>query len=370
MDATAAPLKDTPLAQRHLLLGARLVPFAGFRMPIQYTGIIPEHRAVRSQVGMFDLSHMGEIEVRGQGMLAFLERMTTNDVTALSTYQAQYSLFLNEQGGIIDDLVVYHLPNRALLVVNAANIEKDYAWLTSHCPPGVRLANRSDETALIAIQGPRAEAVMTDLVDCDLSEIEYYHSAEGTVAGRQILFSRTGYTGEDGFEIYLPNELAEPCWDAALEAGAQYGIVPVGLGARDTLRLEMKYALYGNDIDETTHPIEAGLGWVVKPDKPHDFIGKSAVVAMKQKGASRKLVAFVMDAKAIPRGGCPIQAQGAVIGKVTSGTHSPSRDCGIGMGYVATAHAAPGSKIEIVIRDQQVSATVIKPPFVTNTSHR
>jgi len=370
METTSTPVKDTPLTSQHVALGARMAPFAGYRMPIQYAGIIPEHRAVRASVGLFDLSHMGEFEVRGPGMLEFLERMTTNDVASLQTYQVQYSVMMNPEGGIIDDLLVYHLPDRALLVVNAANIAKDFAWLSSHCPPSVQLVDRSDETALVAIQGPKAEAVMRKLVNYDLNDIAYYHAAEGMVVGQRIVFSRTGYTGEDGFEIYLPNDLAPSCWEAAMEAGAPFGIVPVGLGARDTLRLEMKYALYGKDIDDTTNPIEAGLGWVVKPDKPIDFIGKPHVVAMKQEGPRRKLTAFVMDDKAIPRPGCEIRVGGENGGKVTSGTQSPSLDKGIGLGYVAAEHTQPGTGIEVVIRDHPATATVIKPPFVKNTSHR
>lgn len=368
METATVPLKQTPLTAIHEAGGARMVPFAGFRMPVQYSGIIPEHRAVRTSVGIFDLSHMGEFEVRGPGMLDFLEWVTTNDVGSLQTYQCQYSLLMNDAGGIVDDLVIYHLPEGAMLVVNAANIDKDFAWLQKHCPPGVQLTNRSDEIALIAIQGPKAVDVVTRLVDCDLDEIAYYHAAEGTVGGHRIIFSRTGYTGEDGFEIYVPNELAESCWQAAMEVGEEFGIMPIGLGARDTLRLEMKYALYGNDIDDTTNPIEAGLGWVVKSEKPQDFIGKSHITAMKQNGLKRKLSAFVMDEKAIPRAGCEIHVGGLSVGKVTSGTHSPSLDKGIGLGYIATPHTKPGTKIEIVIRDKTASATIIKPPFVTTTS--
>ena len=367
---TQTEAKATPLAARHEALGARMVPFAGYRMPIQYTSIIAEHRAVRSSVGVFDLSHMGEFEVSGPGTLEFLERVTTNDVASLQFFQAQYTLMLNDDGGIIDDLLVYNLPGRAMLVVNAANIEKDFAWLQKHCPPSVKLTDRSADTALVAIQGPKAETVMARIADFDVTGIEYYHAAEGRVLGNTIIFSRTGYTGEDGFEIYLPNAMAQDCWDAAMRAGAEFGIVPVGLGARDTLRLEMKFALYGNDIDDTTNPIEAGLGWVVKPEKPVEFIGRRHVVAVKQGGPKRKLVAFVLNEKAIPRHGCDIQINGSIVGKVTSGTHSPSLDKGIGMGYVATECAKIGQTIGILIRGNAVPATIIKPPFVPNTSHK
>jgi aminomethyltransferase len=370
MDSAELPVKDTPLFEKHLALGARMVPFAGYRMPIQYTSIMAEHRAVRDSVGLFDLSHMGEFEVSGPGMLDFLERVTTNDVGSLNLFKAQYTLMLNENGGIIDDLLVYHLPGRAMLVVNASNIEKDFAWLQSHCPRSVTLTNRSDDTALVAIQGPKAEAVMGQLVKFDLSKLDYYTAAEGNVGGQKIVFGRTGYTGEDGFEIYTPNELAPDCWDAAVEAGAAHGAVPIGLGARDTLRLEMKFALYGNDIDETTNPIEAGLGWVVKPDKGIEFIGRDKVVAMKDAGPARRLAAFVMDGKGIPRHGCGIHADGETAGTVTSGTQSPTLNQGIGMGYINVAHAKAGTKIQIDIRGQDIPATVIKPPFVKNTSHK
>jgi aminomethyltransferase len=370
METATTSLKSTPLTETHERAGARMVPFAGYRMPVQYTGIIPEHRAVRASVGLFDLSHMGEFEVRGPGSLEFLEKMTTNDVGSLHTYQVQYSVMMNAEGGIVDDLVIYHLPEGAMLVVNAANIDKDYAWLKEHCPPGVQLINRSDDIALIAIQGPRSQEIMTKIVDCDLDEIAYYTAAEGTVNGHRIIFSRTGYTGEDGFEIYLPNELAKDCWEVAMELGQRFDIVPIGLGARDTLRLEMKYALYGNDIDDTTNPIEAGLGWVVKLNKPTRFIGWEHANAMKTAGPKRKLSAFTMDEKAIPRHGCEIRVNGEPVGEVTSGTHSPSLDKGIGMGYIAAGHTTPGTKLEIAIRDRSVPATVIKPPFVTNTSHR
>ncbi|MBI5867121.1 MAG: glycine cleavage system aminomethyltransferase GcvT [candidate division Zixibacteria bacterium] len=366
-DTTAKP---TPLLARHEALGARIAPFAGYLMPIQYSSIIAEHRAVRNSVGIFDLSHMGEFEVQGPGTLEFLERMTTNDVGSLQFFQAQYTLMLNDDGGIVDDLLIYNLPGRALLVVNAANLDKDFAWLQKHCPPGVKLTNRSDETALIAIQGPMAEAVMKRMAEFDLASIKYYHAAEGKVMGKNVVFSRTGYTGEDGFEIYLPNDMALDCWDAAMAAGKEFGILPIGLGARDTLRLEMKFALYGNDIDDTTNPIDAGLGWVVKPDKPIEFIGRKHVLAAKQGGSKRKLVAFTLNEKAIPRHGCDIQVNGAVAGVVTSGTHSPSLDKGIGMGYVATEHSKIGGTIGIVIRGNAVPATIIRPPFVQNTSHK
>jgi aminomethyltransferase len=362
--------KPTPLGARHEALGARMAPFAGYQMPIQYTSIMAEHRAVRNGVGIFDLSHMGEFEVSGPGMLEFLESVTTNDVASLKLYQAQYTLMMNDDGGIVDDLLVYNLPGRVMLVVNAANIDKDFAWLKKHCPPSVKLVDHSAETALVAIQGPKAEAVMSRIAEYNLAGIEYYHAADGKVAGHTVVFSRTGYTGEDGFEIYLPNDLAEGCWDAAMKAGAEFGITPIGLGARDTLRLEMKFALYGNDIDDATNPIEAGLSWVVKPEKPTAFVGREHIVAMKQSGPPRKLIAFVLNEKGIPRQGCDIQVNGSIVGKVTSGTHSPSLDQGIGMGYVATPYTKVGQTIGVMIRGNLIAATIIKPPFVQNTSHK
>lgn len=370
METATAPLKLTPLTAIHERLGGRMVPFAGYRMPVQYSGIIPEHRAVRQSVGIFDLSHMGEFDVRGPGAIEFLERMTTNDVSALKIHQCQYTVMMNDTGGIVDDLLIYRRPEGAMLVVNAANIDKDFAWLKQHCPPGVQLTNHSDETALVAIQGPRAQDVVGRLIKHDLDSIPFYWAADTKYDGRPIVFSRTGYTGEDGFEIYLPNDLAVRFWEQAMEVGQAFGMLPIGLGARDTLRLEMKYALYGNDIDMTTSPIEAGLGWVVKENKPFEFVGKQHILDIKKSGPRRKLVAFVMDEKAIPRHGCEIRAGGAAIGTVTSGTHSPSLDKGIGMGYVAAEHSKVGTKLEIVIRDKGVPATVVKPPFVANTSHR
>jgi aminomethyltransferase len=370
METMSTSVKETALIQKHEKLGARMVTFAGYRMPVQYSGILPEHRAVRSSVGIFDLSHMGEIEVAGPGMLEFLERVTTNDVASVATFQAQYTLMLNEEGGIIDDLVLYHLPGKAFLVVNAANTERVFAWLSEHKPDSVQLKNRSDELSLIAVQGPKTEAVVGKMVSYDLAQIPFYNAAVGNADGTPILISRTGYTGEDGFEIYMPNDLAMPCWDAAIDAGEEFGILPIGLGARDTLRLEMKYALHGQDIDETTNPYEAGLGWTVRPDKDVPFIGRDAVVAVKETGPSRKLTAFVMDERAIPRTGCGIRVNGEPVGKVTSGSHSPSLDKGIGLGYIATPHSKPDTKIEIVIRDKNVPATVIKAPFVKNTSRR
>ncbi|MBD3298513.1 MAG: glycine cleavage system aminomethyltransferase GcvT [candidate division Zixibacteria bacterium] len=367
---THTETRNTPLTQKHIALGAKMVPFAGYKMPIQYAGIMAEHKAVRESVGLFDLSHMGEFEVAGPGMLEFLETMTTNDVGALYPFQAQYSLMLNDDGGIVDDLLVYHLPGRAMLVVNAANIEKDFDWLQSHCPDTVKLTNKSYDTALVAIQGPKSVEVMKEIVDFNPDDLKYYHAAEGSVDGKTIVFSRTGYTGEDGFEIYMPNELAEGCWDAAMQIGAQFDIKPVGLGARDTLRMEMKFALYGNDIDDTTNPIEAGLGWVVKPDKAITFIGRDKVVEVKENKPQRKLTAFTIDDRGIPRQGCDICVGDETVGTVTSGTQSPSLGKGIGLGYVHVPHNKIGTSIEIDVRGRRLAATIIKPPFMKNTSHK
>jgi aminomethyltransferase len=370
METETNTLNDTALCARHETLGARMVPFAGYRMPIQYSGIIPEHKAVRTGVGLFDLSHMGEIEVSGPGMLDFLEKLTTNDVASVHTFQAQYTMMLNPEGGIIDDLVLYHLPDKAILVVNAANRERDFAWITEHAPKSVQLKDRSDELSLIAIQGPKAAEVVGQMVSYDLNEIGFYYAAVGNVNGTPILISRTGYTGEDGFEIYMPHALAESCWDAALALGAEFDIKPIGLGARDTLRLEMRYPLHGQDISESTNPIEAGLGWAVKTKKSIPFIGHEAIVAVKENGPTRRLVAFVMNERSIPRPECPIQIDGETVGWVTSGSHSPSMEQGIGLGYVESGHTKSGTEIGIVIRDKTIPAVIIKPPFVKNTSHK
>lgn len=362
MTSADAPLKRTPLFPVHVKAGAKMVPFGGWEMPVQYTGIIEEHRAVRRAVGLFDISHMGEFEVEGPEALSVLQRLTTNDVTAIEIGQVQYSLLCYPDGGIVDDLTVYRLAtNRFMLTVNAANIDTDWAWVTEH-GGGARWLNISAETALLAVQGPKAEGCVQRLADRDLSGLRYYWFVEGRVAGVPARISRTGYTGEDGFELYVAAADAERLWFALLEAGEPDGIVPVGLGARDTLRLEMRYALYGNDIDATTNPLEAGLGWVVKLAKG-DFIGRSAIQQVKAEGPKRKLVGFEMVDRAVPRHGYKIVKDGLEAGVVTSGSYGPAVDKYIGVGYVAAELAKVGSELEVEVRESPRRARVVPTPF-------
>ena len=365
-----AGLRKTPFYDIHIKLGAKMVPFAGFIMPLQYRSIIEEHRRVRTTVGIFDLTHMGEFEISGPESLDFLQKMTTNDVKRLEVMQIQYTTMCYEDGGIVDDFLVYRLQDKYMLVVNAANIEKDFAHLQNHLPDeAVELKNISHETALLAIQGPEAEKVLRKMADYDLSTLQFYWSAYAEVCGERILFSRTGYTGEDGFELYLPNELAPKFWEKAMEAGREFGVEPIGLGARDSLRLEMKYALYGNDIDRTTTPLEAGLGWIVKLDSD-DFFGKEALLKQKREGISRKLVAFQLKERGIPRQHCRILRDGKQIGEVTSGMFSPSLEIGIGLGYVPAEFSKIGESLEIDIRGKKVPAEIVKPPFWKKGSHK
>ncbi len=357
-------MKRTPFNDTHKALGAKMVDFAGFAMPVQYRGIMEEHRAVRTSAGLFDVSHMGEFIVRGSGAMEFLQRVTVNDVGKLTEGRAQYSAMCNEPGGIIDDLLVYHRGDSYMLVVNASNIQNDFAWLSSHLTANVELEDASDRMALLAVQGPASLSVLQKLTEVDLSTIAYYHGKHGVLAGVSMLISRTGYTGELGFELYMDADPV-PCmnvWNAIMEAGKEYGIAPVGLGARDTLRLEMGYCLYGNDIDETTNPLEAGLGWITKLDK-QDFIGKAALLSVRERGIERKLVGFTLPDKILARHGYPISLNGAHIGRVTSGTFSPSLERGIGMGYVAAGHASPGTTVAIDIRGRQAEATITQLPF-------
>lgn len=360
--------RKTPFYQLHLKHKAKLVDFAGYLMPIQYRGIVEEHKKVRSKVGIFDLSHMGEFIVTGKDAEDFLQKVTVNDVKKMGLNQVQYTAMCYPDGGIVDDLLVYKLPDRWMLVVNAANIEKDWNWLMQKKFGDVKLENVSDETALLAIQGPVAEKVMSKLTDYDLSQIKFYWGMEEEVLGAKLLFSRTGYTGEDGFELYFQPDLAEKIWGAILEAGKELEIEPIGLGARDSLRLEMRYMLYGNDIDQTTNPMEAGLSWLVKLDKG-DFIGKEAILNSKQ-NPKRSLVAFEMIDKAFPRQHYEIWKNGAKTGEVTSGIFSPSLEKGIGLGYVPVAESKVGNEIEILIRDKTCKAKVVKPPFWKNYSHK
>ncbi len=359
-----ATLLRTPLHGEHLALNAKLVPFAGYEMPVQYpAGITAEHNAVRGAAGLFDVSHMGEFVVRGERALDFVQHVSSNDASKLEVGQAQYSTLLNEDGKLLDDLLVYRYPGHYMLVVNGANKDKDWAWVSRYAARfGVELTDRTEEIALLALQGPRAQEILARLTDADLEAIRYYRFAEGTVAGVPATLSRTGYTGEDGFELYVDAADAPAVWRAVLEAGAPEGIMPAGLGCRDSLRLEMGYALYGNDLDEQTSPLEAGLGWVVKLDKG-DFVGRDALVRQKEAGIGRKLVGFVLKERGFPRHGYPVSVGGATAGEVTSGVLSPTLGHGIGMAYVPAEAAKPGTEIGIVIRDRAVPAEVVRPPF-------
>ena len=363
-DTTAStPLKRTPLRDVHVKAGAKMVPFGGWDMPVQYTGIIEEHRTVRRAVGLFDISHMGEFEVRGPDALGAVQRLCTNDAAALEDGQVQYAALCYPEGGIVDDLTVYRLAaDHFMLVVNASNIDKDWTWVTAQSTGRAEWRNVSEETALLAVQGPKAEGLLRRLADRDVSGLAYYRFARGAVAGVSGIISRTGYTGEDGFELYVAAGHAERLWSALMEAGRSDGIRPIGLGARDTLRLEMKYALYGNDIDQTTNPLEAGLGWVVKPAKG-DFIGRDAIEALRARGVARKLIGFEMAERAVPRHGYRLLSAGAPVGVVTSGSFGPSVERSIGMGYVPTALAAVGSDLDVEIRGTAQPARVVKTPF-------
>lgn len=360
----ADALKRTPLHALHVRAGARMVPFGGWDMPVQYTGIVEEHRTVRSAVGLFDVSHMGEFEVEGPHALAALQALTTNDAAALEVGQVQYSLLCQPDGGIVDDLTLYRLaPDRFMLTVNAANIEGDWAWVTERAREA-RWRNVSAETGLVAVQGPRAEALVARLSDVAVAGLGYYRFAHGRVGGVRTLISRTGYTGEDGFELYVGAADAERLWTALLDAGAGDGAAPIGLGARDTLRLEMKYALYGNDIDRSTNPLEAGLGWVVKPAKG-EFVGRAAIERVRAEGVRRRLVGLEMADRAIARHGYRVLADGAEAGVVTSGSYGPSVERSIAMAYVPTGHAAVGTELAVEVRGQPRPARVVKTPFWT-----
>jgi aminomethyltransferase len=356
-------LKRTPLHAAHVRAGARMIPFGGWDMPVQYTGIIEEHRTVRGAVGCFDVSHMGEFEFQGPGACQALQRLTTNDVAALEVGQVQYSLLCYEDGGIVDDLTLYRLADEHyMMTVNASNIDKDWAWVEGHLEGRVDARNVSEETGLIAVQGPAAERLVGGLADVDVTAIGYYRFVRGRVAGVPTIISRTGYTGEDGFELYLPAAGAEHVWERLLADGKPAGVAPIGLGARDTLRLEMKYALYGNDIDQATNPLEAGLGWVVKAAKG-PFVGREAIERVRAAGPPRRLVGFEMVERAVPRHGYAILHGGAPAGAVTSGSYGPSVDKYIGMGYVPSALAAVGTEIAIEVRGRGQAARVVKTPF-------
>ncbi|MBW7887813.1 MAG: glycine cleavage system aminomethyltransferase GcvT [Bacteroidetes bacterium] len=357
-------MKRTPLYNVHVKAGGKIVPFGGFEMPVQYAGIVEEHKTVRNAVGVFDVSHMGEFFVKGKQALSFLQKITINDVSKLSPGKAQYSAMCYENAGIVDDLLIYmQAENNYMVVVNASNIDKDFEWMSKVLSPEVIFENKSDETALLAIQGPKSLETLQKLTDVRLAEIPYYHFVQGNVSGIEMIISRTGYTGELGFEIYFPSAEAEKAWNALFEAGKEFGIAPIGLGARDTLRLEMGYCLYGNDIDQTTNPLEAGLGWITKLSK-ENFTAKSVLEEIKTKGLNRKLVGMVLHEKAIPRHGYAVTANGENIGTVTSGTFSPSLEKGIAMGYVTLQHSKIDTEVFIDVRGKIMKATVVQLPFL------
>ncbi|KUG12145.1 glycine cleavage system protein T [Elizabethkingia sp. HvH-WGS333] len=358
-------MKRTALFDKHVSLGAKIVPFAGFEMPVQYSGVTEEHFAVREKAGMFDVSHMGQFFIEGPGSKELLQKVTTNNVDTLEDGKAQYSCLPNENGGIVDDLIVYKIADeKYFVVVNASNIDKDWNHISKYNTFGAKMTNASDDMSLIAIQGPKATEILQKLTDTQLTDIPYYNFTIGAVAGVQdVIISNTGYTGSGGFEIYFKNENAETLWDALTESGEEFGMIPCGLASRDTLRLEKGFCLYGNDIDDTTSPIEAGLGWITKFDK--DFVSKEVFAKQKEEGITRKLVGFEMQEKAIPRHDYEVvDAEGNVIGKVTSGTMSPMKKIGVGLAYVAKPHFKLGSDIFIRIRNKDIPAKVVKLPFV------
>jgi aminomethyltransferase len=355
--------RQTPLNAAHRSLGARMVDFAGWDMPVQYRSVVGEHEAVRTAAGLFDVSHMGEVEFAGEGALEEANRLITNDLARISDGQAVYAGLLNEQGGFVDDVVAYRFsPQRILICVNASNREKDFAWMKAHAQK-ITPVDRSDEFAQLALQGPKAAAILQRLTRVDLSAIATYRFTEGQVAGVDCIVSRTGYTGEDGFELYCPAKDAPALWDALLKEGRADGLEPAGLGARDSLRTEFKYALYGNDIDDQHTPLEAGLGWIVKWDKG-DFIGKAALAAQKAAGVPRKLVGFELTGAGVPRHGYPVLHDGQRVGEVTSGTMGPTVKRPIGMAYVPPALTPEGSTFQVEIRGRPVDARVVKTPFL------
>lgn len=357
--------RHTSLYDEHLRLGARMVDFAGWEMPVQYTGVIDEHRTVRTAAGLFDVSHMGQIEIAGPGAETLIQNLTTNDVKKLVDGRAQYSIFCNERGTVIDDIIVYRFSStRFIIVVNASNAPKDFAWCQRHERRDATVTDRSSDFALIAFQGPLAAKILQTQTGVNLADIGTYYFTVGEVSGvKDVVIARTGYTGEDGFELFIRPDASPAVWQALLEHGKPHGVKPTGLGARDTLRLEMKYSLYGHEITEETNPIEAGLGWVVKLDTPDDFIGKAAILDIKKQGLTRKLVGFQMVDRGIPRQGYRILAGSKEIGVVTSGTMSPSLDAAIGIGYVPVGSEAAGGKISIDIRGEPREAIIVQTPF-------
>ena len=354
-------LRRTPLYERHRALGAKMVPFAGWEMPIQYAGIVSEHRSVRGAAGLFDLSHMGEFFFEGAEAVRALDRLISSDINGLEVGQARYGLLTNEKGTIVDDVIAYRVgPERIMVVVNASNIEKDAAHIRRHLSRGVRFDDRSTTTALIAPQGPRAAAILSRVAGVNVDDLMPFGVTETTVAGAKATVARTGYTGEDGFEVFVSNADAQRVWDAILEAGKDDGIQPIGLGARDTLRLESRFSLYGNEIDETTNPIEAGLAWTCKLDK--DFLGRDVIAKVKEAGPARRIAGLVVNG-GVARHGHPVAADGAIVGVVTSGTFGPTVEKNIALAYVPTALAKVGTQVAARIREKDVPATVVKTPF-------
>lgn len=367
-------MKRTPLTEKHVALGAKMVDFAGYEMPVSYQGIKQEHHTVRTGVGVFDVSHMGEFIIRGREATQLVQRVTSNNVEKLKIGDAQYACMPNASGGIVDDLLVYRLPENMcsegeqayMLVVNASNIEKDWNWIEQHNTFDTRMIDISDQTALLAVQGPKAVEALQSLTDIDLASMKYYTFAKGTFAGvDNVLVSATGYTGAGGFELYIDAAHAAQVWDAVFAAGAAHDIQPIGLGARDTLRLEMGFCLYGNDIDDTTSPLEAGLGWITKLKTGGDFVGKDWLLAQQSQGLKRRLVGFELVDKGVARQGYDIvDAQGNTIGQVTSGTQSPTSGKSIGMGYVPIDYRESGTTVWVQVRKKQLQATVVRPPFI------
>jgi len=357
-------MKRTALYNKHVELGAKIVPFAGFEMPLQYTGVVKEHLAVRSTAGIFDISHMGELVVSGKNADKFLQFVTINDVSQIESGQAQYTAMCYEDGGIVDDLLIYRYVDHYLLVVNAANIQKDFDWLKKHLINNVDMKNISDEISLMALQGPNSKKILSSICDSDISNLPFYHFIEGTVANYKVTIARTGYTGELGFEVYGFNDDIPHIWDALFENGKSHGLVPAGLAARDTLRMEMKYCLYGNDIDETTHPYEAGLGWITKLDKG-EFVGREEILKRKE-NMSRKLVCVEIIDKAIPRQGYEIFKNNKKIGYFTSAGQSPSLQKGIGLAYINRPFTKSRTEIEVDVRGELKQAIIVKPPFYKN----
>lgn len=364
--ASSEQLLRTPLFECHRALGARLVEFSGWEMPVQYSGILEEHRTVRERAGLFDVCHMGEFRVEGEGALDFLQGLVPNNVSRLADNQALYTQIVRLDGGTLDDLIIYRLAEgRYMVVVNAGTMEKDWAWFSEHAAGRERLTltNISAETGLIALQGPRAQAILQALTQTALTDIAYYHCQPGAVAGITCIISRTGYTGEDGFELYCPAEQAATLWTTLLDAGKSEGLLPAGLGARDTLRLEAGYCLYGHELTEDITPLEAGLGWTVKLDKGSDFIGRDALMAEKAEGLRRKLVGIELTERGVPRAGYPILQNGVVVGALTSGVMAPTLGKPIGMGFMETGEMTPGNAIAIEIRGKQIPAEIVPLPF-------